>query len=253
MQPTSTTFVAASRNAMVAATALLAAHVALAVNLVPGVPTALPGTTLADQSFLAGTVLEDVTIPVSVPVFCGGGCQDPFLVVSTVTGTAQSRVVRETAAGTLDFYWRITNDASTDPFFSIRQFRLDNFLSTSYDANWRIDGLGNTAPTSALLWPAPLDGTIFFSFVSAQSSGIAAGDGSYFLLMHTSATQYAASASFAVEAGTIDFGDEGGSSGPYATFAPLAVPEPQQSVLLAVGLGAVGLAARRRKRAAQGA
>jgi hypothetical protein len=194
-----------------------------------------------------------MTIPVSIPIFCGGGCQDPFLVVSTVTGTAQSRVVRETATGTLDFYWRITNDASTDPFFSIQQFRLGDFLSTSYDADWRIDGLGNTAPTSALLWPAPLDGTIFFSFISATSSGITAGGGSYFLLMHTSATQYAASAWFTVEAGTIDFGDEGGSSSPYATFAPLAVPEPQQSALLALGLGAVVLAARRRKSAASGA
>src|SRR6476660_5397673 len=128
MQFASTTS-AALRNALMAAATMLGAHAALAVDLVPGVFTALPGTSLAEQSFLSGTVLENVMTPFSIPVDCGGGCGTfPPPIIATLTGTVQSQVVRESAAGTLDFYWRISSDANNAISIGIERFRLTNFL-----------------------------------------------------------------------------------------------------------------------------
>src|SRR5258708_2891493 len=62
--------------------------------------TTLNGTTSAARPELAGTVLADV--------------QDRFS-LDGLNGTVESRVVRENGAGTLDFYWAVSVDAST-PF-----------------------------------------------------------------------------------------------------------------------------------------
>ena len=86
---------------LTAALALLAAAQVGAVPVTPGgAPVVLPGTTAAAQPELAGVVLEDVVTAWASPI-------NPMYGFPGATGTLQSRVVRETSTGTLDFYWRL--------------------------------------------------------------------------------------------------------------------------------------------------
>ena len=140
------------RSAALVATACLALAAgrnAAAVAVTSGGgPVAQPGTTLAADGALAGTVLEDVLTAWSSP-------DDPKYGFPGAQGELQSRVVRETSTGTLDFYWRITVDGVSYPndvpdTLTISGLALGNFLTgTAFDANYRIDGLGDTVPMDA--------------------------------------------------------------------------------------------------------
>ena len=84
---------------------------------------------------LAGLVLQD-----DVQAFSFNG----------VSGTVQNRVVRETASGTLDFYWRIVVDpSSTANNPAIEAFRLIDFgYDFIADLNTGNDGDGRDADAS---------------------------------------------------------------------------------------------------------
>jgi len=216
--------------ALVASLALLSHTAAQAVALTEPVSpanfadTALPGTTVAARPELAGTVLEDLITPFS---FEG------------ITGTVQNRVVRETATGTLDFSWKVNVDRM-EPTVGVVAFRLIDFgYDNLTDADWRIDGLGSVAPTTARLFneAGQPTGSINFLFDSA----VDAGSQSKFFFLRTTATAYSQSASFDL------LGGPGQALSPiYSTFAP-AVPEPGTYALVFAGLAAVGLVARRRQ------
>jgi hypothetical protein len=212
---------------MLAAAALLAlAAPGGAVVLVPDVVTPLPGTTVAAQPELAGTVLEDEVQAFSFTAYGG-----------LVTGTVQSRVVRSSVDGTLDFYWRVVNDANSAG--ALTALRVGQFVTGTYDANWRSDGLGNTAPVAARLFSSPPD-AVNFLFSSASGSALEAGGSSYFLLLDTDATLYARTATY-----DLTTNEHGSISNSYTTFAP-AVPEPATGAMLAAGLGVVVLMRKRR-------
>jgi hypothetical protein len=215
---------------VLAAGALLAVPSAQAVVLTPGFSELLPtGTTLAARPELAGQVLEDVVAPFSFVYGTG-----------TMTGTVQSRVVRETVSGTLDFYWRITNDAGSP--LGMPSFQLNDFFTSSYDADWRADGLGSKAPDFAHLASSLFGGPLYYEF---QFHPIAPGEQSYFMLLHTDATHYAKTATYVVNPVQPIF-EEPDPNDFYLTFAP-AVPEPSTYALLVTGLLlTAGVAARRR-------
>jgi hypothetical protein len=214
-------------KSLIAAALIAFASSASAEVLLPGVTTPLPGTTVALEPQLAGIVLEDVDQAFSFSVTGG-----------TISGTVQSRVVRSTVDGTLDFYWRIMSDAASADY--ITALRLGNFFASTYNANWRIDGLGDTAPLTAKLFNDGLGNVNYvFSGGRAQAPGIAAGTESFFLMLDTSATMYDMSAKY-----DLTGGDD--ISALYATFAPSYVPEPGSMALFMLGVAGLALARRRK-------
>lgn len=214
----------------------------LAVVVAPGTTVALPGTTSAAEPFLAGVVLEDELINFSLPV----SQTNPAL----ITGTVQQRVVREDGTGTLDFYWRITELTGG----SLGYLRVGNFVSAVYDANFRIDGLGDVGPSSLLRFTAGLGGATNdfaanFNFVNqAGGDSLAPGQSSKFMFLHTNATTYDKSAFFDIAStGTFT------ASASFAAFAPAPIPEPTSAALLLVGLLAMGAWSRRQHGSGSGA
>jgi hypothetical protein len=103
----------------------------------------LPGTTAAAEPDLSGTVVSDQVVPFTIASAS-----------SPVSGTVQVRVVRN-AAGKLAFYWKINNAAASEGVVS--SLSLTGFPKQVYDANWRKDGLGTVAPSSAAGNVSPVD------------------------------------------------------------------------------------------------
>lgn len=216
------------------ALALLACALpAIAVPLAsaPG-STLLSGTTIALDPQLAGTVVEDRITPFSflVPPILGTGG-------GTVSGSVQERVVRS-VDGTLDFYWRVFNDAgSVQP---IGPFTIAEFSTTAYDGNWRIDGLGDAPAIKA-----NHDGsTVKFSFDDiwdiVRYGGVAPGDSSRFVFLDTDALSYGQTGSMTLGSfcpGSLPTFCVGGQSTPMPTFAPSPVPEPSAVLMALVGAG----------------
>lgn len=184
----------------------------------------LPGTTSMAEPHLEGIVLEDETIPFS---FVGGPTG------GLIMGTIQHRVVRSSVDNTLDFYWRVTNDEKSAG--AIAFFRIGDFAAPEFNANWRSDGLGDVAATSGHRFDPPQEQYFNYRF---DDDSLAPGQESYFMLMDTTATEYARTAIMDVAtAGTLHASDV------VSTFSP--VPEPMSALLLSL---AAAIAGRRRGR-----
>ena len=210
--------------------ALAGAQVASAVVLPSDTYVSLPGSTVFDQPQLDGIELENTTTDFS---FTGPD--------GLVTGTVQSIVSRSSVDGTLDFFWKITNDLQSQA--GIGQFLLGNFLVPTYKADYLSNSVGDVAPVEASNLLAG-SGFVNFTFVSPPDfigTGIDRGLSSFEFYLDTDAKAYGHGGTYTL------IGSDTGLSDTYSTFAPVAVPEPSTYALMLGGLAAVGAIARRRR------
>jgi hypothetical protein len=153
----------------------------------------------------------------------------------------QSRVVLA-VDGTYDFYWRVFNDAtSAGP---IGFLRTGDISTSSYNANYRIDGLGDLAPLTAFLFATPTPGFINFAFYDVTSPGpttaLEPGQSSKFIFLDTNATHFAETAFVDIASiGTFQASNE------ISTFAPSSVPELPIWAMMLLGFAGLGFAVRR--------
>lgn len=216
---------AVATTALLAGVAPRAGAVVLDTNFAgnPFVDTTLPGTTEVNRPELAGTVLVD---------------QDTSFTLGDISGTVQNRVVRETASGTLDFYWRVILDPDSTAG-GITALRIGDFgYANLTDADYRIDGLGSDIATTARLFNPAIHPEGDINFLLASPLG--ADQSSNFFFLHTDATAYAETADY-------DVTDGSNFTSLFQTFAP-AVPEPAPAATLALGLMALGWLRGRRAR-----
>lgn len=159
---------------------LLALFAVLLATPVLAVPTplgpfelAVPGTTVAAEPELVGTVISDQMVPFATPG------------ATPVTGTVQVRVVRA-ADQMLAFYWRITSAASSKGV--VDAFAVAGFPQNTYDADWRKDGLGSVAPTSVVGQVSVIAPPVVWIYGFRFATPIKPGESSRFFFIRTKAT-----------------------------------------------------------------
>ncbi len=193
------------------------AGTASAVVLTPG------GAVLTNGSAsVAGTIIANTTVPIIGMNALG---QTRF------TGELQAEVLRE-AGGTLDFWYQYTNSGGSAD--GVERLSITGFNGFTTDVDWMNDQSGTQASTFA---DRSNDGSkVSFNFTPSPlgAGTIAPGAISRWVVIKTNATQF--------QPGTTNVIDGGVAT--VVTYAQ--VPEPAS--LLALGVGAASLLARRRRR-----
>jgi hypothetical protein len=152
------------------------------------------------------------------------------------SGTYSAYVVR-TDAGTLDFVYKFSNDASSES--KLERMTAYNFAGFTTNVGY-VAGSGDVAPTTA---NRTNDGEVVgFNFLA---SGVPQGQNTDIMVIATNATKFTT--------GTYTFQDGGATT--VAAYAPTtgAVVTPEPSSFLSAGLGGILLlgVVRRHRRAAK--
>ena len=209
----------------------------VAATLAPGDTIALPGSTLASNPELAGTIINDNVLTSNA---VGLPANSNFV----VRLRAQNRVVRSNTDGTLIFAPRIREDImiSQGPFL-IDRVVLTGFGAYDIDASFRVDDEGDRGPTSASRsangdvlsfgfgFPLPITSSLF---------GAPPSEESYFFSLKTDATAFQNTGRISIfgRAAGDDFNtyrlDVAGLAVP--TEHVPAVPVPATAVLIISGL-----------------
>ena len=132
----------------------------------------LSGTTLAAVPSLAGEVVADELVDFTDQAGLG------------VTGTYQTRVVR-TAAGTLDFYFRVTRLEGGD--IILMNYRFFG-RSITADTDFRLDGLGAVGPSRVNRHDMPEYDIVDLNYYF--SPAVPPGSDSRFVFVKTNVTDF---------------------------------------------------------------
>jgi hypothetical protein len=160
---------------------------------------------------------------------------------ASFNGTATTAVYK-TAAGTLDFYYQFSNNASSAngverftgwDFTALGSGSVEVYQTDTASAN----GLFHAGTENSDYADRTSLGVIGFNFVPNSQSKINPGQTSFTQVIHTNATSYVAG----------NFGLLDGIGDNAAGFAVAAVPEPETYAMMLAGLGLMATIARRRK------
>jgi hypothetical protein len=197
------------------------------VLLTPGGPDAAPSLTSAAP----GTLLASIESPFSFTTTAG-----------RTSGSIESAVFLN-PTGTVDFYYQVTNDATS--VTSLSRESSTSFLGYAATVAYRVDGgslpgglFGNGTPG---IIPVTADRdssatTVGFDFGPApQGTRIPPGTVSAILVISTNATQFSVGNATVIDGGAA-------TVAAFQPFGPaVAVPEPPAMVLMGSGLLALAL------------
>lgn len=149
----------------------------------------------------------------------------------TVSGTLRSAVYMN-AGGTLDFYYQYSNDLGSDP---IHRLTMSSFRNFTTDVGYRLTAIGQFTAGTVIANEANRNtsgSVVGFDFDTPVS--IPPGSTTTTLVIRTNANQWGPGFASVIN----------GSATTVASFAP--VPEP--ATFAALGLGAMALIRRRRRK-----
>jgi hypothetical protein len=147
---------------------------AIAVPVLPGHFDITNGTTSSARPELDGVVIADTLRSFKFKDGQGG----------FITGQIQDRVVRETSAGTLDFYTRVIMASTSSSAASVHQFSRTNFAAYTTDVDYTTDGLGDKGTT--FIGRAGNGSSLAYTLAGSLNPG----ESSYFILTKTNATSF---------------------------------------------------------------
>ncbi len=208
----------------------------------PGTVLVAPGSTVFPglvPGSPPGTLLASLTVPYSFSTTAG-----------TTSGTLTTAVFRN-SSGTLDFYYQVSNSASSAT--EIARMTATSFTGFLTAVGYRTDGAtlsgslfvnGTIAPVTA---DRNLPGSVVgFSFVPPQSGAILPGLSSFVLVISTDAINFTAGNASVIDGGTQTV------AAFQPTGNPVTTPEPATLLLLGTGLAGIAAKVRKRRRAGSG-
>jgi hypothetical protein len=149
---------------------------AWAVGLSAGGSATLDGTTAAARPELVATGFDSST------TFSCRRSNGTTL----FSGTLTYGVYEEDVAGTLDFYYRLVIDPTSQGW--VTQMGVSSYTGYNTDVDWRIDGIGQYGP--AVASRTSTGSQINFSGFGGAGWPLYAGEESHYIFVKTNATGY---------------------------------------------------------------